>query len=207
MKKLFTLLLAIGLKCSYAQLCVGAAYGTFNNPGHVPKFRGMGPTLMLEYSNNEEVEYYLNASFYKKSIIGYTEPIYDQNSVVVGNESMTETYHYTYLQLGFKRALAGDFSDTKFNFFAGAGGALGFVSSQYQYERTGNEPSTEKGNYLLYGFNFNTGMQWRIKPVTIELKGNLDFSAKPIVASNADDYVGAYILTSLRLGVFIPITK
>jgi hypothetical protein len=77
MKKLYTLLLAIGLQYSYAQLCVGAAYGTFNNPGSRPSFRGMGPTLMLDYSNEEEVEWYLHASFYKKSINGYSEPIYN----------------------------------------------------------------------------------------------------------------------------------
>ena len=207
MKKLLTLLLVIGLKYSHAQLCAGVAYGTFNNPGSVPKFRGMGPSLLLEYSNEENVELYLNASFYKKSINGYTDPIYDENGQEVGVESMTESYNYKYLQLGFKRALAGDFSDTRFNLFAGGGGALGFVNSQYKYERTGNDAYTEKKNYLIYGFNFVTGMQCRIKPVTIELKGNLDFSLKPIVGSNEGGYMGAYVFTSLRLGVFVPITK
>lgn len=45
MKQLFILLLSLGLKCSYAQLSAGAAYGTFNNPGSVIKFRGWGPTV------------------------------------------------------------------------------------------------------------------------------------------------------------------
>jgi hypothetical protein len=207
MKKLFTLLFAISLKFSHAQLFVGAAYGTFNNPGSAFKFRGMGPTLMIEYSNDEEVEYYLNASLYKKTINSYSETSYDENGLVIGNESITETYKYKYLQMGFKRSLAGDFSDSRFNLFAGGGGALGFVSTQYKYEIPGNDVSTEKVNYLIYGFNFNSGMQWRLNPVTLELKGNLDFSLKPVVASNADGYLGTYVFTSLRLGVLVPIIK
>jgi len=207
MKKLFILLIAIGFKFSYAQLCVGAAFGTFNNPGSDFKFRTLGPTLMLEYSNNEEVEYYLNASFYKKTLDSYTSTVYDENGFMIGDASITETYNYKYLQVGFKTSLAGDFSDTRFNFFAGGGGALGFVSNQYKYDIPGYDKATQKLNFVIYGFNFNTGMQWRLKPVTIELKGNLDFSLKPVVAGNEGGYLGAYTLTSLRLGAFIPITK
>lgn len=206
MKQLFILLLTLGLKCSYAQLSVGAAYGTFKNPGSSIKFRGWGPTLMLEYTNEDDAEVYLNFSLYKKSITTLSEPIYEDD-VVIGNKTITETYNYKYLQLGFKRALVGDFSDTRVNWFAGGGGALGFVNSKDKYETSGNEVSTVKGNYLIYGFNFNTGVQWRINPVVIELKGNLDFSLKPIVGSNGGGYVGAYILTSTRLGILVPITK
>jgi hypothetical protein len=206
MKQLFILLLSLGLKFSYAQLVAGAAYGTFNNPGSAIKFRGWGPTLMLEYTNDEESEVYLNFSLYKKSINTLSEAIYE-NDAVIGNKTITETYNYKYLQLGFKRALVGDFSDTRFNWFAGGGGALGFVNSKDKYETSGNEVSSVKYNYLIYGFNFSTGMQWRIQPVIIELKGNLDFSLKPIVSSNGGGYMGAYVLTSTRLGILVPITK
>lgn len=200
------LLLSFGLKCSYAQLSAGVAYGTFNNPGSFIKFRGWGPTLMVEYTNEDDAEVYLNFSWYKKSINTLSEPIYEDD-VMIGNKTITETYNYKYFQLGFKRALVGDFSDTRVNWFAGGGAALGFVNSKDKYEISGNEASTVKGNYLIYGFNFITGIQWRIQPVVIELKGNLDFSLKPIVSSNGGGYMGAYILTSTRLGVLVPLTK
>ncbi len=206
MKHFFILLLSLGLKYSYAQLSVGAAYGTFNNPGSAIKFRGWGPTLMLEYTNEDDSEVYLNFSWYKKSINALSEPIYE-DGIVIGNKTITNTYNYKYLQLGFKRALVGDFSDTRFNWFAGGGGALGFVNRKDKYETSGNEVSTVKDNYLIYGFNFNTGMQWRIEPVIIELKGNLDFSLKPIRSDNGGGYIGAYVLTSTRLGILVPITK
>ena len=109
MKKLFTLLLAITTKLSYAQLFVGAAYGTFNNPGSNFKFRGTGPTIMVEYSNQEDVEYYLNASFYKKAINTNSETIYDENGIVLGKRSTTETYKYKYLNLGLREAWQGTF--------------------------------------------------------------------------------------------------
>ncbi len=110
----------------------------------------------------------LNISFYKKTIDGHTETIYDENGFLIGDAKLTETYKYKYLQIGFKRSLAGDFYDTRFNLFAGAGGALGFVSTRYKYDIPGYNASTEKSNYLIYGFSFNTGMQWRLKPVTQE---------------------------------------
>lgn len=207
MKKiLITLLFAVSLQCSYAQLFVGAAYGTFNNPGSGDNFRGTGPTLMVEYVSDDRVSYYLNASLYKKNTEGYSEGVYDDDTYI-GDEKYSEIYNYKYLQLGFKGALIGDFSDSRVNWFVGAGGMLGFVSQRNKYEFLGNSATSDKFNYIISGFSFNTGIQCRIKRVVIETRGCFDLSLKPVVASTGGGYLGAYAFTALRAGVLVPLTK
>lgn len=207
MKKLLTFLFVVSSKFSYAQLFAGAAYGTFNNPGSGDNFKGIGPTLMVEYVSNDDAAFFLNASLYKKSIDTYSQDVYDDNGTFIGTSKTIETYNFKYLQLGFKRSLAGDFSDSRVNWFAGGGAMLGFVNATNKDDYLGNITGSDKHNYIIGGFSFNTGIQYRIKRVVLETKGSLDFSLKPIVAANGGGYIGAYTLTSLRAGVLIPLTK
>jgi hypothetical protein len=54
---------------------------------------------------------------------------------------------------------------------------------------------------VKYGFSFNAGVQYNIKPVVLELRGNFDLVVKQL---DHDDV--SNILTNLRLCITVPIT-
>jgi hypothetical protein len=170
MKKLLTLFFVIFLKFSYAQLFAGAACGTFNNPGSGDNFRGTEPTLMVEYVSDDDAAFFLNASLYKKSIDTYSQDVYDDNGTFIGTSKTIETYNFKYLQIGFKRSLAGDFSDSRVNWFTAGGAMLGFVNATNKGDFMGNIINSDKYNYMIGGLSFNTGVQYRIKRVIWKLR-------------------------------------
>ena len=85
----------------------------------------------------------------------------------------------------------------------GAGLSAGFVKITRKYTLA-NISSTTTDN-AIYGFNFNAGLQWNIKPVILELKGNLDLMLKPVEPDNSDN--GSHFINSTRIGILIPITR
>jgi len=194
------------IQFSHAQLLVGGAFGTFNVPAASQGFRGYGPTLRIEYTGEEETQQvFLDASLYKKDQGGSEIAIYDDMANLVGYAAATRTYTIKQLQLGFKKSLAGDFTDSKLNCFIGAGGALSFIKTNYNYKLAGAVIPDDNINRTLYGFHFNTGAQWRLKKIVLELRGNFDLMLKPVTPEAGDNT--SNILTSLRLGVTFPIVK
>ena len=194
------------VKFSVAQLSVGAAFGTFNVPAASQRFKGYAPTVRIEYTGGEETQQvYLDVSLYKKDQAGFGTDIYDDDGNSIGYAATVKAYSIKHIQLGFKRSLAGNFTDTKFNCFLGGGGVVSFVQTNYKYNLPGYVIPDEKVNRTLYGFHFNTGGQWRIKKIVLELRGNFDLVLKPITTDGGDNT--SNILTSLRLGVMVPIVK
>ncbi len=208
MKKLIVLILILSAgPISQAQLSVGAALGSFRVRGLSDRVKGFGPNLRVEYvGENETQQFYLDAAIYNAKVNdGSTTTIVDELGSLVGYAKTTQAYHIQYIQLGFKRALAGDFTDTKFNFFLGAGGAMAFEQVFYKYELTGYKLPDDKITQILFGFHFNAGMQWRIKPFVLELRGNFDMMTKPIEIAGGENH--SYFLTSTRIGIVYPLTK
>jgi hypothetical protein len=208
MKKTTTALVFFFIvKFSVAQLSAGVAFGTFNVPAASYLFKGYGPTLRIEYTGGEETQQvYLDLSLYKKNQDGFSTDIYDGDGVFVGSAATAKAYTIRHIQLGFKRSLAGNFTDTKLNCFLGAGGVASFVQTNNKYSFQGDAVQNYKVNRVLYGFHFNTGGQWRIKKIlVVELRGNFDLVLKPITTDGGNNV--SNILTSLRLGVVVPIVK
>src|SRR5918993_1861834 len=132
MKKLtsvFAFLFIVQL--STAQLFVGAAYGTFNVPGALESFRGYGPTLRIEYTGEyqERTQFFLDASVYSKDQEGLMSEIFDPEGRPVGYGATSIAYRIKHIQLGFKKTMAGDFAESRLNWFIGAGGVLSFPNT------------------------------------------------------------------------------
>jgi hypothetical protein len=194
------------VKTSIAQLSVGASFGTYSVPGATYDLKGFAPTLRIEYTGGEETQQiFLDATLFTKNFPAGSTDIYDGNGSYLGYALTKQFYSIKHLQLGFKRSLAGDFTDSKFNCFLGAGVAACFVGTKYKYSLTGQLIPDEKINRNIFGFHFNTGGQWRIKKIVLELKGNFDIVLKPVEVRGGDN--ASYIITSLRAGIMIPIVK
>lgn len=206
-KSVVLFLILIIVKTSVAQLSVGAAFGRFSVPGATSDLKGFAPTLRVEYTGGEETQQiFLDATLFTKSFPGYETEIVDEYGYLLGFAQTKESYSIKHFQLGFKRSLAGDFTDSKFNCFLGAGLAASFVGTKYKYSLTGHSIPDEKINRSIFGFHFNTGGQWRIKNnIVFELKGNFDIVLKPMEVRGGDNV--SYIVTSLRAGIMIPIVK
>ena len=194
-------------KLSAAQLMAGAAFGTFNVPGASQKFKGYGPTVNIDYTMGEEddAQLFLDVSLYNKARNVYQTAMYDADNAFIGSAATNVNYSIKHIQLGFKKSMAGDFADSKFNYFLGGGAAFSFVTTTYKYSLAGYKFADDKVNRTLFGFHFNTGGQWIQKKFVLELKGNMDIMLKPVTIDGGDNT--SNILTSLRLGILVPITK
>jgi hypothetical protein len=189
-----------------AQFSAGLAYGTFRVLGANKDFRGTGPTLLLKYTGGEEnQEFFLDASLYNKKFIGSETQIYDADGFSLGYAATKESYSIKHIQLGWKQALGGNFTDTKLNCFLAAGGVVSFIKTSYKYDLSGYKIPDDFVKKIAYGFHFSTGGQWRIKPIVLELRGNFDFVLKPIEVAGGEN--NTYFLTSLRLGIVVPLIK
>ncbi|TDX02318.1 hypothetical protein [Dinghuibacter silviterrae] len=182
-----------------AQVFMGGGYGTFNVPGASEKFRGFGPTFRCEYiEKNERISLYLDASYFEKTMSQGTTEVYDRNGVPQGQASVNTRFSYVYNVIGSKILLVTTADEKKINPYVGGG--FDFI---YAQQRTSYQPSYDAGSgahgSMLYGLQLNTGIQYCIQPVIIELRGNLDFVFKPLVDDNSN------ILTNLRLSAMIPL--
>lgn len=170
---LFFLFPSISVK---SQALLGAGYGTFNIPGASTKLNGTGATLKFEYiGNSQRTSGYLDVSYYAKT-------------------QVDTKYSYIYSQLGVKKLLGGDADQKKVLPFIGGGFALVFANSKTSGQ---NNPRT------IFGLDFHAGLQYNIKPVILELKGNLDLDFKPLVENSGV----SNIMTNLRFCVLVPISK
>jgi hypothetical protein len=183
----FSFLVSLNAK---SQSFLGLGFGTFNIPGaNEFRFRGTGPTLKYEYiTRNERSSLYADLSYYSKS---YTD----------GNQVNT-TYTYYYSQLGFKEFLF-DADSHKLIPYLGGGFALLSNKTDASYQGSGSGSFSTSENRFLWGFHSNIGLQYNIKPVIIELRGNLDLILKPLEESSSV----SNILTNLRLCVSLPFSK
>ena len=149
-----------------SQTFVGAGYGTFNIPGSdYNSFRGMGPTVKIEHISDDETgSIFIDVSSFTKSFSSVNQYAYK--------------YTYLYSQIGFKKFFS-SYAIHRFIPFAGAGVAL--LTNKTSVTFTGNNTeSTSSDNRFLWGFHFNAGVQYSLKKVTFELKGNFDLTLKPL---------------------------
>lgn len=158
-----------------SQSFVGAGLGTFNIPGADSKFRGYGPTLEYEFIGyRQRNSGFIDVSYFAKSQYG-------------------TKYSYIYSQLGAK-SIFGEADEKKIIPYIGYGIAIVYASS---------EINDQNSSRTIFGFHFNTGVQYNFKPVILELRGNLDIVLKPLVESSSDSNV----MTNFRLSALVPISK
>ncbi len=191
---------------AFAQSFFGAGFGTFNIPGAINKFRGTGPTVKYEYiTGDQRQSVYADLSFFSKRQQGDSRPVYDASGNLLGSAETEITFSYIYTQLGFKKLFVGDADERKVLPYTGGGIALVFANSATRYESNVSAFPEEKVKRFIFGFHFNAGLQYNLKAVILELRGNLDIDLKPLVNDGASDV--SNVLTNLRLSVLIPITK
>jgi hypothetical protein len=201
MRKLFLLFLAMGMYLAgSSQLVAGASIGTFNIPGASNRFKGIGPTIKIEYRKSGQAMY-LDASLYNKEEDAGETDITDENGLLLGEAETKAHYSIKHLQLGFKRSLGHDLVEPGFSFFLGGGIAFSLIKTTYKYTLPGYNVPDDKYNRSIFGFHFNAGAEYNIKSVIIEFKANFDLLIKPLVSGES------YIITGSRLGVLIPLTK
>lgn len=200
----FTFFIVIGSPV-FAQLFAGGAYGTFNVPGASSKFRGNAPSFYVAYTGDDDSQQlFFDVSLYKKNQSGFSTGIYNDQGQFIGSAETVYKYSITHLQLGFKKCLAGDFSDSKFNFFLSGGIAVSFNKFTTTYQLAGYNIPDDQLKRTMFGFHFNTGGQVRLKPIIIELRGNFDLLLKPVTVEYD---AKSNILSSTRIGVLFPLTK
>ena len=104
MRKAIFLFMAIGIfYTASSQVMAGASIGTFNIPGAGTKFRGIGPTIKLEYGMSDRSSSYLDFSLYnKEQDNGSTTTITDPAGAFIGEADTKANYSIRHLQLGFK---------------------------------------------------------------------------------------------------------
>ena len=185
-----------------AQLFAGASFGIFNIPGaNYGRFKGLGPTVKIEYALSDGSTAYFDASLYNKEQPSDETLITEESGAAIGYAETQVKYSIKHLQAGFKGFIGKDVTEKGFSFFLGGGFAVSLVKSVYSYDLPGYNVSDSKYNSSSYGFHFTSGFQYNFDPVILELKGNFDLVLKPLVSGSS------YILTSSRLGVMIPLTK
>lgn len=204
MKKLYTaFVLTICSFCASAQLNLGVGYGTFSIPGMTyGRFKGYGPTLKLMYRREESQFFFDAALLSKKNRPTETIAVKDENGMVVGNATGAENYSIKHFQLGFLNMFT-DY-EKPVRFFLGGGLSYSLIKNSNKYSLPGFDIQDKVSKTTSYGFNFSAGLQWKIEPITLELKGNIDLMLEPMEAGNdeATNFVGG-----TRLGILIPITK
>jgi hypothetical protein len=203
MRKAILFFIATGIfYAAYPQIMAGASVGTFNIHGAGEKFKGVGPTIKLEYGmSDDKSTSYLDGSLYIKRCNSAETTITDSAGVVIGQANTKAYYSIKHLQLGLKRMFARDVSEKGLSFFFGGGIAVSSVKTTYKYTLPGYNIAESKITNTLFGFHFNGGAQYNFDPIIIELKGNLDLMLKPLVTGDS------YAISTTRLGVTIPLTK
>ncbi|MEJ0102813.1 MAG: hypothetical protein WDO19_09765 [Bacteroidota bacterium] len=202
MKKIISLFLLTSIYyTAYSQILAGASIGTFNIPGAADKFKGIGPTIKVEYSMSGETSAYLDASLYNKQETKGTTTITDADGALIGEADTKARYSIKHVQLGLKRLFGRGFDEKGFSFFLGGGAAASFVKTTFKYTLQGNNIPDSKYNDIIFGFHFNTGFQYNFNFVILELKANFDIMTKPLVSGDS------YIMSASRIGILIPLTK
>jgi hypothetical protein len=172
-----------------AQSYLGVGFGTFFIPGASQNFRGYCPTVKYEYiKDNQRSTVYFDLSYFKKQL---------------ENEDPKSTLSYLYSQIGFKQLIAGDADEKKLLPYLGGGLSAAAVNSKFVYRAPSPSNGNSTENMFVFGFHFNAGMQYNLKPVILELRGNFDLNLKPLVP--ASSY--SHILTNLRLSALLPLKK
>ena len=196
------LLILFSFTSATSQSLIGIGYGTYNVRGSNVKFKGFGPTLKYEYIlSHQRGTVYLTASHYTHS--RETE----KSSKMEGNGSITyfdinHKQSYLYTQLGFKCLIGGDIDEKKLNPYIGGGLALAFANRQTIYSNTSTHNESISKRKIL-GVHLNTGVQYFLNPVIIELNGNIDLVTKPF--DELSDM--SYFIANSRLSVILPLFK
>ena len=202
MRKVLFLFMAMGIFCTASsQFMVGASIGTYNIPGAGNKFKGIGPTIKVEYGMTDRQSSYLDASLYNKEEYFGETTITNSSGAVIGRADTKVHYSIKHLQLGLKRIFVRDWSDKGLALFFGGGIAVSQAKTTYKYTLPGYEIPDDKFSKTIFGFHFNAGVQYNLAPVIIELKGTLDIMIKPLVRGDS------YVMSTTRLGVLIPLKK
>ncbi len=185
-----------------SQLTVGASFGTFNYPGARDQFKGLAPTIKLEYFHTDYSSLYIEGALYNKEFQDEPTAITTKDGDLIGMAETKLAYSIKNFQVGFKSILGRkEISEKGFSFFLGAGADFSFVTRTYQYTLPGYVIDNSKTNNSIFGFHFAGGVQYRFKPVIIELKQNVNLMIKPVVPG------WSYWLLSAQLGVLVPITR
>jgi hypothetical protein len=198
-KGILLLLTACFCYFSSAQLLAGASFGTFNLPN--ARLRHFVPTAKLEYIYTDGASIYLEGSLASKKRPAGTETVQQPDGTVAGTATIDLQYSVVHTQLGFKRFLGRLPEEEGLAFFLGGGGAFSFYKKTYSYSLPGYAIDDSKLSGTSYGFHFSTGVQYNIKKLIVDLKGNFDIMLKPVLENES------HIVLGTRLGVLIPVTK
>lgn len=173
---LFLLFFLLPVFSVSSQALLGVGYGTFNIPGANTKLNGTGPTVKFEYIGyNVRTSGFLDISYFAKT--------------------QTDTkYSYVYTQLGIKQLLGGDADQKKVLPFLGGGVVMVFANST---------TSSTSNPRTIFGLDFHGGLQYNIKPLILELRGNIDLDFTPLEANSSV----SNIMTNFKLSVLLPVSK
>jgi opacity protein-like surface antigen len=184
-----------------SQTYLGAGIGTFNVPGAINKFRGFGPTIKFEYLP-AQAALYIDLSRFSKKIDEGSVDLHDNSGNVVGKADAQTTFSYLYSQLGLKVFFAAA-HEKKLLPYACGGTALIFANTTTSYASNVYTVDDDKMNRFIFGFHLGVGLQYDLKSVMLELRGNLDLDTKPLVNDGSSDV--SNVLTNTRLSVLIPL--
>jgi hypothetical protein len=191
---------------SNAQLFIGGGIGSFNKKLGC---RGIGPTIGLLYSKDflEETSFFFNTSLYNTNGLQFgTVDVYDNSGNKIGVADKSVNISKTHYQLGFLVNLGKQENAPRPNFFCGAGLVLSIAKATYNYNLQGQTIPSESSGRSIFGFNFDAGINCKLKKLVIELKGSFDFMLKQDISELENDLALPHV-SSTRLSFYYPLTK
>lgn len=186
-----------------AQFLVGAGIGSETLHISSNKPRQFTPHINVEFITSEmRGTIFFDITRYRNKVDYFGEFTDDQGQTIPydGND----TYDRFIMHLGFKKMLTDDIDARKLVLFTGSGIAncLSFTKTitkgavpQFPFEETTKKIENS------YGLTLLAGVQYYIKPVIIELKGNLDILLKKVNAYDGS----TTIHTNTRLTILLPL--
>ena len=186
-----------------AQFLVGAGIGAENMHLTAYQPRQYAPHLAVEYitADMRATAFFAVTGFRKKQ--EYADLFTDTQGQDIHYQA-NDTYDRIIMHLGFKRCITGDIDEKKLILITGAGFAN--CISLTKTKMLGTDPlypfeETIKTTENSFGLTFLGGVQYYLKPVIIELKGNLDLLLKKVTIYGEETNVH----TSTRLTISIPL--
>jgi len=165
--------------------------------------RSWAPHISYEYvTSNMRSALYIDATGFKRNESNSNSYLDSGMQLIPYDEKYT--YWHIMLHAGFKAFLNGD-ADKKAPLIFLGGGFADCISLN-RHSALGTDPQhplslDNKWTDNSFGLGFLAGAQYYLKPVIIELKGNLDFVLKPI-----SEYAGSTnVHTDTRLTILVPL--
>lgn len=193
------LILCIACKVSFSQLSIGPFVSTNNIPVVPLKVLGGGISAEVAELYTFSISYF-GKNFAPDSIS------YIESDGSISYISQQEKYKVLHASASFSAYLVGDrSSDTKFSAYLGAGLAGIYRIQKISYTDA-NSQSEESQNKFIFGFEFSGGIDYKLGPVKLFLRGKANIMLKHVIPRR--DYDTALpLLTNTQLGILIPIVR